>query len=68
MKCAANKTIWTEFTAIAFYFESNKCHNLIIYSYQHSMKKIYLGFFKSYQPKATGGGFLVFEWTLSSFS
>jgi hypothetical protein len=27
------------------------------------MKK-YLGFFKFYQPKATGGGFLIFEWTL----
>jgi hypothetical protein len=24
----------------------------------------YLGFFKFYQPKATGGGFLIFEWTL----
>jgi hypothetical protein len=29
------------------------------------MKNIYLGFFKFYQPKATGGGFLIFEWTLS---
>jgi hypothetical protein len=38
--------------------------NVIIYSYQHSMKNIYLGFFKFYQPKATGGGFLIFEWTL----
>jgi hypothetical protein len=28
------------------------------------MKNIYLGFFKFYQPKATGGGFLIFEWTL----
>jgi hypothetical protein len=39
--------------------------NVIIYSYQHSMKKYlgtYLGFFKFYQPK--GGGFLIFEWTL----
>jgi hypothetical protein len=36
MKRAANKTIWTEFKAIEFYFESN---NVIIYSYQHSMKK-----------------------------
>jgi hypothetical protein len=25
---------------------------------------MYLGFFKFYQPKATGGGFLIFEWTL----
>jgi hypothetical protein len=25
---------------------------------------LYLGFFKFYQPKATGGGFLIFEWTL----
>jgi hypothetical protein len=32
--------------------------NVIIYSYQHSLKNIYLGFFKFYQPKATGGGFL----------
>jgi hypothetical protein len=31
--------------------------NVIIYSYQHSMKK----------PKATGGGFLIFEWTLIKF-
>jgi hypothetical protein len=37
--------------------------NVIIYSYQHSMKNIYLGFFKFYQPKATGGDFLIFEWT-----
>jgi hypothetical protein len=37
---------------------------VIIYSYQHSIKNIYLGFFKFYQPKATGGGFLIFEWTL----
>jgi hypothetical protein len=28
------------------------------------MKNNYLGFFKFYQPKATGGGFLIFEWTL----
>jgi hypothetical protein len=27
-------------------------------------KNIYLGFFKFYQPKATCGGFLIFEWTL----
>jgi hypothetical protein len=26
-------------------------------------KNSYLGFFKFYQPKATGGGFLIFEWT-----
>jgi hypothetical protein len=59
MKRAANKTIWTEFKAIEFYFESNKCHitNLV-------WKNIYLGFFKFYQTKATGGGFLIFEWTL----
>jgi hypothetical protein len=40
--------------------------NVIIYSYsyQHSMKNIYLGVLKFYQPKATGGGFLIFEWTL----
>jgi hypothetical protein len=31
------------------------------------MKNIYLGFFKFYQPKATGGGFLIFEWTLGTF-
>jgi hypothetical protein len=39
--------------------------NVIIYSYsyQHSMKNIYLGVLKCYQPKATGGGFLIFEWT-----
>jgi hypothetical protein len=41
--------------------------NVIIYtrSHQHtsSMKKLF-GFFKFYQPKATGGGFLIFEWTL----
>jgi hypothetical protein len=48
MKRAANKTISTEFNAIEFYFKSN----------------IYLGFFKFYQPKATGSGFLIFEWTL----
>jgi hypothetical protein len=52
MKRAANKTIWTEFKAIEFYFESNKCHNL--------------GFFKFYEPTATGGGFLIFEWTLTN--
>jgi hypothetical protein len=28
------------------------------------MENIYLGFLKFYQPKATGGGFLIFEWTL----
>jgi hypothetical protein len=38
--------------------------NVIIYSYQHSMKKYLPRFFKFYQPKATGGGFLIFEWTL----
>jgi hypothetical protein len=27
-------------------------------------KSNYLGFFKFYQPKAPGGGFLIFEWTL----
>jgi hypothetical protein len=38
--------------------------NVIIYSYQHRTKKyLYLGCFKFYQPKATGGGFLIFEWT-----
>jgi hypothetical protein len=31
------------------------------------MKNIYLGFFKFYQSKATGGGFLIFEWTLVCF-
>jgi hypothetical protein len=40
--------------------------NFIIYSYQHSMRKNYLEFFKFYQPKATGGGFLIFEWTLTT--
>jgi hypothetical protein len=30
------------------------------------MRKNYLEFFKFYQPKATGGGFLIFEWTLCS--
>jgi hypothetical protein len=39
MKRAANKTISMKFKATEFYFESNKCHNLTIYSYQHSMKK-----------------------------
>jgi hypothetical protein len=38
--------------------------NVIIYSYQHSMKKYLPRFFKFYQPKTTGGGFLIFEWTL----
>jgi hypothetical protein len=41
--------------------------NVIIYSHQHCMKNIYLGFFKFYQPKATGGGFFIFEWTLSTW-
>jgi hypothetical protein len=27
------------------------------------VKNIYLRFFKFYQPKATGGGFLIFEWS-----
>jgi hypothetical protein len=27
-----------------------------------------LGFFKFYQPKATGGGFLIFEWTIQRVS
>jgi hypothetical protein len=44
-------------------YERNQI-NVIIYSYQHSMKKYLLGFFLFYQPKATGGGFLIFEWTL----
>jgi cephalosporin hydroxylase len=39
--------------------------NVIIYSHQHSMKK-YLPRVKFYQPKATGGGFLIFEWTLTT--
>jgi hypothetical protein len=54
MKRAANKTICTEFKAI----------NVIISGYQHSMKKYLPRVFKFYQPKATGGGFLIFEWTL----
>jgi hypothetical protein len=41
--------------------------NLISYSYHHSMKKYLPRFFKFYQPKATGGGFLIFEWTLPVF-
>jgi hypothetical protein len=45
-----------------FYFESNKCHSFIVTNIV--LKNIYLGFFKFYQPKATGGGFLIFEWTL----
>jgi hypothetical protein len=49
-----------KFQAIEFYFESN----VIIYSYKHCKKNNYLEFFKFYQPKATGGGFLIFEWTL----
>jgi hypothetical protein len=28
---------------------------------------MYLGFLKFYQPKATGSGFLIFEWTLRNF-
>jgi hypothetical protein len=32
------------------------------------MKKYLLGVFKFYQPKATGGGFLIFEWTLVYYS
>jgi hypothetical protein len=39
--------------------------NVIIPSYQHSMKKYLPGVFKFYQLKATGGGFLIFEWTLT---
>jgi hypothetical protein len=31
------------------------------------MKKYLPRFFKFYQPKATGGGFLIFEWTLPVF-
>jgi hypothetical protein len=38
--------------------------NVIIYSYQHSTKNIYLGFLQFYQPKITGGGFLIFEMSL----
>jgi hypothetical protein len=38
--------------------------NVIIYSYQHSMKKYLPRVFKFYQSKATCGGFLIFEWTL----
>jgi hypothetical protein len=30
MKRTANKTIWTKFKAIEFYFESNTCHNLLL--------------------------------------
>jgi hypothetical protein len=48
-----------KFQATEFYFESN----VIIYSYKHSnsaRKNNYLGFFKFYQPKATGGGFFDF--------
>jgi hypothetical protein len=30
------------------------------------LKNIYLGFFKFYQPKATSGGFLIFEWILET--
>jgi hypothetical protein len=41
--------------------------NFIIYSYQHSMKKYLPRVFKFYQPKATGGGFLIFQWTLPIF-
>jgi RecA/RadA recombinase len=38
--------------------------NVIIIVTNIIRKNIYLGFFKFYQPKATGGGFLIFEWTL----
>jgi hypothetical protein len=30
------------------------------------LKNIYLGCFKFYQPKATSGGFLIFEWILET--
>jgi hypothetical protein len=42
--------------------------NVIMYSYKHIGKNIYVGFFKFYQPKAKGGGFLIFEWTLHSLN
>jgi hypothetical protein len=32
----------------------------------YEINYIYLGFFKFYQPKATSGGFLIFEWTLDA--
>jgi hypothetical protein len=32
------------------------------------MNGIYLEFFKFYQPKVTGSGFLIFEWTLHDFN
>jgi hypothetical protein len=38
--------------------------NVIISSYQHSMKKYLPRVFKFSQLKAAGGGFLIFEWTL----
>jgi hypothetical protein len=39
--------------------------NVIIIVTNIVWKNIYLGFFKFYQSKATGGGFLIFEWTFS---
>jgi hypothetical protein len=63
MKLAANKTIWTKFKASEFYCESNKFIVINIV-----WKNIYLGFFKFYQPKAIGGGFLIFEWTICTTS
>jgi hypothetical protein len=55
MKHGANKPMWTKFIATEFYFESNKCHNLYVVTNVQV---------KKYLPKATGGGFLIFEWTL----
>jgi hypothetical protein len=40
--------------------------NVIILVTNIVWKNNCLGFFKFYQHKATGGGFLIFEWTLSA--
>jgi hypothetical protein len=66
MKHAANKTIWTKFKAIEFYFESNKCQFIVA---NIVWKNNYLGFLKFYQRKATGGGFFDFwmDFTWSIF-
>jgi hypothetical protein len=49
-----------------------KLHKLLLQMHSsldehlYEINYIYLGFFKFYQPKATSGGFLIFEWTLDA--
>jgi hypothetical protein len=61
MKRAANKKIQRNSKQLNFILNQI---NVIIYSRQHSTKKYLPRVFKFYQPKATGGGFFIFEWTL----